>query len=213
LIQIDDAGSGSLLGGTVIGALRVETNEFQYDIIPLNLYQDEFFENKEYLNYVVTIVEQIFSKLNVEKDEEIQVCQGYMFDRLKLWFDNNNYKYMSTEIKDPLQSIIEKTFEEYTISLGLPESFIVYTKYPFHFHRILKWVYADYENRSPLCKKGWKSWKKYRDLDVEFSSEIIKSKNLVCLKCNNPIEKNSNASVKIYTSNRLNKIYLHDYCM
>ncbi|QUH26351.1 hypothetical protein [Serpentinicella alkaliphila] len=213
MIQIDDAGSGSLLGGTIIGVLRVETKEFHYDIIPLNLYHEESFVNKEYLNYVVNIVDKIFQNLKVQKYEEIQVCRGYMFDKLKQWFDQNNYRYISTEIKDPLQTKIEKAFEEYTISLGLPESFIVYTKYPFHFHRILKWVYADYENRHHLCKKGWKSWKKYSNLQIDHTQETIKSKNLVCLKCNNPIEQNSNALVKVYESNRINKIYLHDYCI
>lgn len=213
MIQIDDAGSGSLLGGTIIGVLRVETKEFQYDIIPLKFYQGEYFENKEYINYVVTIIKRIFKNLKVDKTEEIQVCRGYMFDKLKPWLDENGYIYTSTEIKDPLQTIIEKTFEEYTINLGIPESFIVYTKYPFHFHRILKWVYADYNNRSQLCKKGWKSWKKYCNLETKLSTEMIKSKNLVCLKCNQPIDQHSNASVKTYISNRVNKIYLHQHCI
>lgn len=213
MIQIDDAGSGSLLGGTIIGVLRVETNEFHYDIIPLKLYQNEFFERKEYLNYVVTIIKEVFTKLEVEKHEKIEVCRGYMFDKLKLWLEQNHYNYTSTEIKDPLQTLIEKTFEDYTISLGLPEHFIVYTKYPFHFHRILKWVYADYDNRSILCKMAWKSWKKYCNLDIKYATELVKSKNLICLKCNRPLKKNTNASVKIYTSNRVNKIYLHNGCI
>ena len=34
MIQIDDSGSGSLIGGTCIGAIRVETGDYAYDFIP-----------------------------------------------------------------------------------------------------------------------------------------------------------------------------------
>ena len=213
MIQIDDAGSGSLLGGTVIGITRVETNEYKYDIIPLEYYRDSSFEEKEYINYVVTIVNNLFMTLNVGHKEKIEVCRGYMFDKLKIWLEENNYNYVCTQIEDPLQSLVEKTFENYAISLGLPENFITYTKYPFHFHRILKWVYADYENRSLLCKTGWKSWKKYGSLPVEIDEEKVKKSNLVCFKCNSAIPKDSIAKVKRYHSNRPNKVFLHSDCV
>ncbi|MCC5909870.1 MAG: hypothetical protein JJT76_05480 [Clostridiaceae bacterium] len=212
MIQIDDAGSGSLLGGTVIGVLRVETGEYEYDIIPLNYYKDINFEEKAYIDYVVVIIRNLFKKLNVSKEERIEICRGYMFDRVILWFKKNGYKSIRTEIKNPLQDKIEATFENYAISLGLPKEFISYTKYPFHFHRILKWVYADYENRSLLCKTGWKSWKKYGYLQIQYDKELIKSKSLLCLKCNENILQNSVAAVIIYYSNKFNKIFLHNTC-
>lgn len=213
MIQIDDAGSGSLLGGTVIGITRIETKEYKYDIIPLEYYRNGFFENKEYINYVVTIVKNIFKDLNVTKEEKIQVCRGYMFDKLKIWFQENNYNYICTQINDPLQSLVEKTFEDYTINLGLPPNFIAYTKYPFHFHRILKWIYADYENRSLLCKTGWKSWQKYGNLPIEICEEKVKNSSLICFKCNTIIPQNSIAKVKKYYSNRANKVFLHNECI
>lgn len=213
MIQIDDAGSGSLLGGTVIGITRVETKEYAFDIIPLEYYRDDFFKNKAYLDYVVTIIQKLFKDLNIVKNEQIEVCRGYMFDKLKIWLTENNYNYTCTQINDPLQSLVEKTFENYAISLGLPKSFISYTKYPFHFHRILKWIYADYENRSLLCKTGWKSWQKYGNLPVEIDVEKVKKNNLMCFKCNTQIPKGSVAKVKKYTSDRLNKVFLHDTCV
>ena len=48
-IIVDDAGSGDLLFGVVIGAYREETSEFKYDIIDVRFYQDRFCK-KEYLN-------------------------------------------------------------------------------------------------------------------------------------------------------------------
>ncbi|SCZ01426.1 hypothetical protein SAMN03080606_03588 [Alkaliphilus peptidifermentans DSM 18978] len=213
MIQIDDAGSGSLLGGTLIGALRVETGEYKDEIIPLEYYQNENFNKKLYIQYVVNITERLFQKLDVSTSEEIQVCRGYMFDELNKWLKTNNYNHINTKIGDPLQSIIETSFDQYAISLGLPNSYISYTKYPFHFHRILKWVYADYEERSKLCKTGWKSWNKYKNIKLSTNHEIIKNRDWVCLKCNQLIPRNTTAAIKSYISNRHYKIYLHDHCI
>lgn len=212
MIQIDDAGSGSLLGGTIIGAYRVETNEYCYDVIPLRFYQGIHFQNKEYIDYVVEIVKKLFNELKVTKDERVEVCRGYMFESLNKWLKQEQYQFINTKIGDPLQSAIEKSFDDYAIKLGLPKDFIAYTKYPFHFHRILKWVYADFEKRSVLCKTGWKSWKKHDNLKVTISEEYIKKRDWICLKCNQVIPRHTTAAVKSYCSNRPYKIYVHLHC-
>ncbi|WP_425448670.1 hypothetical protein [Dethiothermospora halolimnae] len=212
MIQIDDAGSGSLVGGTCIGATRIETNEYYYEIIPIKFYNKEYFKEKKYLEYVITIVKRLFATLNVDKNESILVCRGYMFDLLRKWFKDKEYNFKSVKIVDPLQTKIENTFEEYIISLGLPKNYIRYTKYPFHFHTLLKWVYSDYENRTKLCKKGWKSWSKYGYLETSISYDYIKKSNYICLKCGKSIKDNSKIKILKYTSNRPTKIYLHHYC-
>ncbi|MBS4539951.1 hypothetical protein GOQ27_15855 [Clostridium sp. D2Q-11] len=212
MIQIDDAGSGSLIGGTIIGAMRCDTKEYYYKIIPLELYNFENFKQKKYLDYVVDITVDLFNSLNVSKEEKILVCRGYMFDNLRKWLKDNNYNFTSTKIYDPLQNIIEKSFEDYTLSLGFPKEIISYTKYPFHFHRILKWVYSDYDKRKKLCKVGWKSWQKYKNLNLEITYEEIKKSNYLCLKCNKVIDKNSKVKIINYTSNRPDRIILHHKC-
>jgi hypothetical protein len=212
MIQIDDAGSGSLLGGTCIGIMRVETEEYHFDIVPLEFYNPDNFKNKKYQDCVIDIVKVAFEKVQVDKDEPIQVCRGYMFDKLKKWFKSKDYNWESTKIEDPLQTIVEKTFERYTVSLGLPLQYIRYTKHPFHFHRILKWVYADYENRKNLCKTGWSSWQKYGNLTREIQWGKVEKPNFYCLKCGNKIPTGSNVKIIKYISNKVNKIYLHEYC-
>lgn len=212
LIQIDDAGSGSLIGGTCIGAIRVETGEYHYEILPIELYSKATFKKKLYLDCVVEIVQRVFEKLNVDRNEEIEVCRGYMFDRLRKWLSKEHYKYQSVAITDPLQTKIEKTFEEYAITLGLPEEYIRYTKYPFHFHTILKWVYSDYENRTKLCKTGWKSWSKYGNLKTKTTHDILERSNFICLKCGKLIKDNSKVKVIKYISNKPATIYIHYNC-
>lgn len=212
MIYIDDAGSGSLIGGTVIGAIRKETKQYIYDIIPLEYYNNVNFSKKLYLDKVVDITKGFISELKVEKDEPIFICRGYMFDNLRHYLKENQYTHSSIKIKEPLQSKIEKTFENYTIELGFPKRYISYTKYPFHFHRILKWVYADYDNRVDLCKVGWKSWDKYGKLPIEENIRDITKSNYVCLKCNKKIKANSTVREITFTSNRPQSIYLHHNC-
>ncbi|MCR1898054.1 hypothetical protein NSA47_03495 [Irregularibacter muris] len=212
MIQIDDAGSGSLVGGTLIGIYRIETNEYQYGIIPIDYYNEKNFKSKEYLNYVVYIVSNLFEKFNVPLNEEIYVCRGYMFDHLRIWLTERGYNWYSTVIENPLQDHIESSFENYTINLGLPENFIKYTKYPFHFHQLLKWVYADYDNRASLCKTGWKSWKKYGNLAWNTSIDKINKSNYYCLLCGMKILDYSIVKIITYHSNRKYRIYVHENC-
>lgn len=213
MIQIDDAGSGSLIGGTCIGVYDSENGLFDFEVIPLELYDGINFKSKKYLDYAVEIIQNIFNRFGVDNSKPIEVCRGYMFDKLRLWLTKNSFNWSSTQITGALQAKVEKTFEDYTISLGFPESFIKYTKFPFHFHKILRWVYADYENRSKLCKTGWKSWQKYSNLPIEIEIDFIKDRiPYHCLKCGKIINPNRRAKVLKYTSNAPNIIYLHKNC-
>lgn len=212
MIQIDDAGSGSLVGGTCIGALRKETGEYYYEIIPVHFFNEDNFKNKRYIYYTTEIVKNALKKLSVKKKEKIYICQGYMFEDARKYLGQVNYNYINSKIEEPLQSLIEKTFENYAISLGLPRDFLAYTKYPFHFHRLLKWVYADYGNRIKLCKTGWKSWRKYGNINVEVYCDKLLNSNYVCLKCGRKIPDNSTVRVIKFFSNRCNYVYIHKDC-
>lgn len=212
MIQIDDAGSGSFVGGTCIGVYRPESNEYYFDIIPVELYNKENFKKKLYLDSVVDIVKKAFQVMNVCKTETIEVCRGYMFEKLKVWLEQSGYCWYCTHITGRIQEIVEKNFELYAIRLGLPKNYITYTKYPFHFHKLLRWVYADFDRRITLCKVGWKSWQKYEQMQVEEMEEITYCTHLYCLKCGKYIKKGSRVKVISYRSNKTNYIYLHLNC-
>lgn len=76
---VDDAGSGDLLFGVVVGAYHEETGEFRYDIIDVRFYQD-IFREKEYLKESSRVVSSLVSKFKIKEDEEIHICQGCIFD-------------------------------------------------------------------------------------------------------------------------------------
>ncbi len=212
MIQIDDAGSGSFIGGTCIGVYRPETNEYFFDIIPVECYDKNNFKKKLYLDEAVNIVQHAFESMNVNKNEMIEFCRGYMFSKLKYWLDEKGYCYYATHINGRIQDVVEKNFELYTVRLGLPEVYIKYTKYPFHFHKLLRWVFSDYENRIGLCKVGWKCWQKMEGVELQEREMISENPHLYCLKCGKSIKKGSSVTVLSYKTGQLYDIYLHKEC-
>ena len=67
-VIVDDAGSGDLLFGVVVGAYREETGEFKYDLIDVRFYQ-EIFREKEYLQESSRIVSKLVACFNLKPDE------------------------------------------------------------------------------------------------------------------------------------------------
>jgi hypothetical protein len=83
MIQIDDAGSGSFVGGTCIGLYRPETNEYFFDIIPVELYNKENFKKKLYLDEVVNIAERGFAQLKVRDNETNKKSAGVIVRKVE----------------------------------------------------------------------------------------------------------------------------------
>ncbi len=212
MLQIDDAGSGSFVGGTCIGVYRPETNEYYFDIIPVELYNKENFKKKLYLDEVVKIVSVAFENLAPLKSETIEICRGYMFDRLKKWLGDNGYTWYCTQITGRIQDVVEKNFELYTQRLGLPWQYINYTHYPFHFHKLLRWVFADYSKRIRLCKVGWPSWQRLEGISPEISYGSMCSSAYSCMKCGKRIYSGNEVKILKVVSNRENLIYVHSRC-
>lgn len=212
MIQIDDAGSGSLVGGTAIGIIRIETNEYFCNIIPVKYFKSPNFENKKYEDYALNIIEKNLNQMNVSKDEPIEICQGYIFDKSRKYLKEKGYNIFSTKISEPLQSLIENSFIEYCVELGIPIEYLKYTKYPFHFHKMLRWVFADKKNRINLCKTAWKSFKQYHDTPLNIHYDYLLSGKYICLKCGKKIDVPSRIKVIEFTTNKKQFIYLHDNC-
>jgi len=80
-LVVDDAGSGDLLFGVVVGVYREETGEFKYDLVDVRFYQDPaLFAAKAYLQEAARLTLRLVAALRPGLDEEIHVCQGYVFD-------------------------------------------------------------------------------------------------------------------------------------
>ncbi len=75
-ILIDDAGSGDLLYGTVIGAYRPEEDHFIYDLISVKYFQKPLYKKRTYLDEAKCIVLDLVGRLGLREKEKIIVCTG-----------------------------------------------------------------------------------------------------------------------------------------
>ena len=79
-IIIDDAGTGDLLFGAVIGAFRDSTKVFRYEVIDVKHFKTGPFSRKAYLTQASKIVSKLLADMEPEPDEEVHICRGYIFD-------------------------------------------------------------------------------------------------------------------------------------
>lgn len=211
MIEIDDAGSGSLIGGTGIGVFRRETQEYAFKMIPPEFFQEPCFSRKAYQQNAVSLVHSAFCRMKVSRDEPIRVCRSYIFEGLHEWLELNGYNWSSVKIEGPLQIKVEESFSQYCIKLGLPRDFVQHARYAFGFHRLLKWVFADFDSRVKFCKSGWKSWQKWSKAPLSIYPAVM-DKEMFCLKCGGLIKKNEAAVMLEYRTNRMWSVPLHPDC-
>jgi len=79
-IVVDDAGSGDLLFGVVIGAYRLETSEFKYGLVDVKFFQPLLFKEKTFMQETARIAAELVAALKLKPDESVHMCQGNIFD-------------------------------------------------------------------------------------------------------------------------------------
>ncbi len=164
-IQIDDQGWGTPVGGVGIIVLRKETEEIYYDVVPIEHFNVHTFKRKTYLASARDIVEQGFIKLNVPKDEEIEICSGCIHDKTVEWLKNEGYRLTVMKIDGSAQQKGEELFIEYLRRLGVPNPPRIVEEtvdeYKAQFFYLMDWVRKDPQKRKHLCKTGWKYFIKF----------------------------------------------------
>jgi len=164
-IQIDDQGWGTPVGGVGIIVLRKETEEMYYDIVPIEDFSIDRFKKKTYLDSARNIVEEGFTRLNVTKDEEIEICSGCIHDKTAEWLKEEGYKFTVMRIDGSAQQIGERLFSEYLMRLGIPDPPQIVREtvdeYKAQFFYLMDWVKEDPIGRVHLCKTGWKYFIKF----------------------------------------------------
>jgi hypothetical protein len=166
-IQIDDAGWGCLLGGTLIGAYHVEAREYVVGEIPVALFQGEAFARKDYLDGGAEVVVRLLAQLQVEPEEPIRICTGYVLEGARGWLDDRRYRWQTARITGPLQEMVETSLLERLHRLGLTE--VDYptltTRQGLLFWHCLRWLKGGDLNaagvlpeRARWAKTGWANY-------------------------------------------------------
>ena len=185
-VIVDDAGSGDLLFGVVIGAYREETGEFKYDLIDVRFYQ-ELFSEKEYLQEASRVMARLLEKLKLKPDEEVHICQGNIFDvaTTDLQEAHSEDLVVRVRVTGETQRLVEISYLDEIRNLGyepLPEREEKRAKSFFH---MMRWLKA-HPDMLRYAKTGWPRLKRYRLFKKSQPEEEVHE--AVCIECGSSCE-------------------------
>jgi len=156
-IEIDDAGWGDLVGGCFIVLRRVETGQSYAGEIPVELFQEQAFREKQYLTRAWEIVSEGLEALEVDLVEPIRVCTGYVLSTVRRHLITKGYSVTPTRIVGETQELAEQTYVRSLRKLGITE--LTTSAGGGRFRPLLEWVQKDLNQRERFVKTGWRSWK------------------------------------------------------
>jgi CxxC-x17-CxxC domain-containing protein len=180
---VDDAGSGDLLFGVVVGAYHEETGEFKYDLIDVRFYQ-EIFREKEYLQESSRVVAKLVSQFNLKPDEEIQICQGCIFDvaaeELQKVYGKDRVKRIRV-IGEP-QRLVEIAYLDEIRNLGYEPMAEREEKRGKSFFHMMRWL-KDNPEMLRYAKTGWPRLKNYNLFASYHANAKVTTYKVVCSDC------------------------------
>ena len=162
-VVIDDAGSGDLLFGVVVGAFRLETEEFKYRLVDVKFFQPELFRDKKYLQETTRIVSELLAQLNLKPEEEIQMCQGNIFDdaAAELQKAYGEDRVQRIRVVGEPQRFTEIAYLDEIRNLGYEPLAERETKRAKSFFHMMRWLTAN-PNMLRYAKTGWPRLARYR---------------------------------------------------
>jgi CxxC-x17-CxxC domain-containing protein len=179
-VIVDDAGSGDLLFGVVVGAYREETGEFKYDLIDVRFYQ-EIFREKEYLQESSRVVSKLVGGLNLAADEEIHICQGCIFDvaaeELRKVYGEDRVKRI--RVIGEAQRLVEIAYLDEIRNLGYEPLSEREEKRGKSFFHMMRWL-KDNPEMLRFAKTGWPRLKNYQLFKPFHAVQVY---NAVCSDC------------------------------
>jgi len=187
MIQIDDAGWGSLVGGMLIGACRVESPKTQHEFVEIHVsaFQGTGFELKTYHYLAAEAAETLMKRLRVPPEEPILMCTGYVLDGAYDRLVGNIYNVRRGKVGEPLQTLIESAWLQHIQTLGVETDLETLTeKQGLYFWQCVKWLKGGDLNgpalpaREKLCKTGWGTFRIWADHPYHQAKELARQHKL-----------------------------------
>ncbi|MEJ2280437.1 MAG: hypothetical protein P8X97_00740 [Candidatus Bathyarchaeota archaeon] len=162
-IIIDDAGSGDLLYGVVVGAFRDSNNEFKYEIIDVKYFKDRLFSKKAYLKQASKIVCKILNEMKPTQNEEIHICRGYIFDDVieKLKHEYGEERIQRIKVVGEAQNLTETAYLDELRNLGYEPIEERENKMAKSFFHMMDWLKKN-PDMIRYAKTGWPRLKRYK---------------------------------------------------
>jgi CxxC-x17-CxxC domain-containing protein len=190
-IIVDDAGSGDLLFGVVIGVFRAETAEFKYDLIDVKFFQPSLYCEKGYLAESARITISLTKALNLKPEEEVHLCQGYIFDdaAAELRKAHGDELIKRIRVTGEAQRLTEIAYLDEIRNIGYEPLVEREEKRAKSFFHMMRWLKAN-PDRMRFAKTGWPRLKRYRlfKLTQDGETEDAARHMAICSECGNECE-------------------------
>ena len=156
MIQIDESGWGSLLGGVSIGLYDTRTKKFLAKTIPIKYFQGKLFGKQKYLEQARKIVMNGLFAFSVPTN--IMICRGHILrgarNALRA-LPYEEFHITEGEIGQPLQGLLEAHFAKHLKKAGVPDK--SGGAHCLSFDDQLNWV-KENPSRVKYVKTGWERW-------------------------------------------------------
>jgi hypothetical protein len=175
-IEIDDSGTGDLIGSAFILFWRRETNDLIKKEVPLELYQSPDF-NVATKEFIRTLFVETFKEMKITKTEEIFLCTGSCFDRARDFLKEEEYSFQNAKIEGYLQDMVEQTFLDHLVEeYDVPAHKISVESGKKRFFALYHWVTQDFPRRKIYVKSGFDKWQtKWKtDAETEWMKRMVK---------------------------------------
>ena len=161
-ITVDDAGSGDLLFGVVVGVYRNEGGYFRYDVVDVRFFQPPLFKRKEYLQESCKLVLALLDRIGVRESEEILVCTSYLFDQAceELCHTYGKERIKRVKVVGEPQRCVETAYLDEVRNLGYEPMERREEERGKSFFHMLGWLKAHPE-RVKYAKTGWPRLSRY----------------------------------------------------
>lgn len=161
VIEIDDAGTGDIVGDAFIGFHDVSTGQIVFRGIPVGFYYKENRKEGKDKEQILNAVQNGLEYLKFNKNTDtIFLCRGNCFDKVREWFENEEINYKPTIVEGKLQDAVEGKLIEHLRNLGVDSPKLTTEAGAQRFFVLANWVADDYPNRHKFIKKGFPSWEK-----------------------------------------------------
>ncbi|MFX0083575.1 MAG: hypothetical protein ACFE94_17645 [Candidatus Hodarchaeota archaeon] len=159
-IEIDDAGTGDLVGDAFIGFQDTESKRIIFQSVPVGLYNEGNKDDDRPKKHIVEVVKKGLRSLNHSKEDRILLCRGDCFDLVREYFNKNNIYYEPAIIEGELQNAVEGRYVQHLRKLGITSRRLTEESGAERYFISFNWVCRDFPNRECFVKTGFPSWKK-----------------------------------------------------
>ncbi len=162
-IEIDDAGTGDILHGVVIGAYRPEDDVFLYDMIDVRYFQKPVYGGKRHLNEARRIAIRLVDRLGLREKEKIIICTGDILNEAAeaLLEQFGEEKVERGKIEGRGQYLVELAYMNELRNIGYEPIDDRTDRWGKNFWHQYNWLKRNPRSRLKWAKSGFPNLKKY----------------------------------------------------